>query len=84
MAEGTSLLRMHRAYTSIVGSNPTVSAKTLFSIVLDRQKTRSSPMRLRVFCSVLSCIVLVDSEFLGALFGARSTTDEAASPQNHA
>ena len=27
MAEGTSLLRMHTAYTRIVGSNPTVSAK---------------------------------------------------------
>ncbi len=27
MAEGTSLLRMHTAYTCIVGSNPTVSAK---------------------------------------------------------
>lgn len=27
MAEGTSLLRMHMAYTRIVGSNPTVSAK---------------------------------------------------------
>ena len=26
MAEGTSLLRMHTAYTCIVGSNPTVSA----------------------------------------------------------
>ena len=29
MAEGTSLLRMHTAYTCIVGSNPTVSARTL-------------------------------------------------------
>lgn len=28
MAEGTSLLRMHTAYTCIVGSNPTVSART--------------------------------------------------------
>lgn len=27
MAEGTSLLRKHTAYTRIVGSNPTVSAK---------------------------------------------------------
>jgi hypothetical protein len=27
VAEGTSLLRMHMAYTRIVGSNPTVSAK---------------------------------------------------------
>ena len=27
MAEGTSLLRMHTAYTCIVGSNPTVSAR---------------------------------------------------------
>lgn len=27
MAEGTSLLRKHMAYTRIVGSNPTVSAK---------------------------------------------------------
>jgi hypothetical protein len=27
VAEGTSLLRMHTAYTCIVGSNPTVSAK---------------------------------------------------------
>ena len=27
VAEGTSLLRMHTAYTRIVGSNPTVSAK---------------------------------------------------------
>ena len=27
MAEGTSLLRMHTAYTCIVGSNPTASAK---------------------------------------------------------
>lgn len=27
MAEGTSLLRMHTAYTRIVGSNPTVSAR---------------------------------------------------------
>jgi hypothetical protein len=26
VAEGTSLLRMHTAYTCIVGSNPTVSA----------------------------------------------------------
>ena len=29
MAEGTSLLRMHTAYTCIVGSNPTVSAKNI-------------------------------------------------------
>ena len=29
MAEGTSLLRMHTAYTCIVGSNPTVSASIL-------------------------------------------------------
>ena len=42
MAEGTSLLRMHTAYTRIVGSNPTVSAKNI-------QKTRM-PQRLRVFC----------------------------------
>jgi hypothetical protein len=28
VAEGTSLLRMHMAYTRIVGSNPTVSAST--------------------------------------------------------
>ena len=42
MAEGTSLLRMHTAYTRIVGSNPTVSAKNI-------QKTRK-PQRLRVFC----------------------------------
>ena len=28
MAEGTSLLRMHTAYTCIVGSNPTLSART--------------------------------------------------------
>lgn len=43
MAEGTSLLRMHTAYTCIVGSNPTVSARTTkkpplreaFFVVLD-------------------------------------------------
>ncbi|VXA91450.1 hypothetical protein MASSI9I_10006 [Massilia sp. 9I] len=29
MAEGTSLLRKHTAYTRIVGSNPTVSARKL-------------------------------------------------------
>ena len=36
MAEGTSLLRMHTAYTCIVGSNPTVSAK-YFQKALDFQ-----------------------------------------------
>jgi hypothetical protein len=29
VAEGTSLLRMHTAYTCIVGSNPTVSASII-------------------------------------------------------
>lgn len=40
MAEGTSLLRMHTAYTCIVGSNPTVSA---------RIKQKSLPCG-RLFC----------------------------------
>ncbi len=39
MAEGTSLLRMHTAYTCIVGSNPTVSAKYTFAEVQQRPKT---------------------------------------------
>ena len=41
MAEGTSLLRMHTAYTCIVSSNLTVSAKTLSRFILNCQKTRS-------------------------------------------
>ncbi len=39
MAEGTSLLRMHTAYTCIVGSNPTVSARIAFAEVPQRPKT---------------------------------------------
>ena len=40
MAEGTSLLRMHTAYTCIVGSNPTVSARTWFA---ELQRTAITP-----------------------------------------
>ena len=38
MAEGTSLLRMHTAYTCIVSSNLTVSARTTFGKIPQRPK----------------------------------------------
>lgn len=40
MAEGTSLLRMHTAYTCIVSSNLTVSAKNMFHQVSSSTETR--------------------------------------------
>lgn len=39
MAEGTSLLRMHTAYTCIVSSNLTVSARNTFAEIQQRPKT---------------------------------------------
>jgi hypothetical protein len=55
VAEGTSLLRMHMAYTRIVGSNPTVSAKLskkaaekrLFSFLKRPKFTRARAMTSR-------------------------------------
>ncbi len=40
MAEGTSLLRMHTAYTCIVSSNLTVSARKLLQAGSRSPKTR--------------------------------------------
>lgn len=84
MAEGTSLLRMHTAYTCIVGSNPTVSAKTLSLLVMDCQKTRSLPRKLRVFCFGLSAVVLGVLHLFRAFFGAVPQTLPRACPKNHA
>lgn len=39
MAEGTSLLRMHTAYTRIVSSNLTVSARTTSAEIQQRPET---------------------------------------------
>ena len=67
MAEGTSLLRMHTAYTCIVSSNLTVSAKTLSKFILDCQKTRSLYFEASGF---LFFIVQLYPCLLGAFFGA--------------
>jgi hypothetical protein len=40
VAEGTSLLRMHTAYTCIVGSNPTVSARIGSCTVVELARAR--------------------------------------------
>ena len=53
MAEGTSLLRMHTAYTCIVSSNLTVSAMLLGNFIKSSQRTRLFPAKWRVFCYVL-------------------------------
>jgi hypothetical protein len=57
VAEGTSLLRMHTAYTCIVGSNPTVSARNTFAEVQQRPKTPGSHTENGgfLFSGVLSC-----------------------------
>jgi hypothetical protein len=57
VAEGTSLLRMHTAYTCIVGSNPTVSAKYTFAEVQQRPKTPDlhSEAGGFLFCGVRWC-----------------------------
>ena len=49
MAEGTSLLRKHTGKTCIVGSNPTVSARTLSSVIMDIKETAVPAMGQRFF-----------------------------------
>jgi hypothetical protein len=57
VAEGTSLLRMHTAYTCIVSSNLTVSAMLFDNFENSCHRTRSLPVRQRVFC----CLVGLDT-----------------------
>ncbi len=49
MAEGTSLLRKHTAYTRIVGSNPTVSARLIIAELQQYAETPGSHTEARGF-----------------------------------
>ena len=84
MAEGTSLLRMHTAYTCIVGSNPTVSASFLSKVILDCQETRSLYSEPAGFLySTVQFCAAPSSRFRGIFWGMRAAP-KTTCPQNHA
>ena len=81
MAEGTSLLRMHTAYTCIVGSNPTVSAKNKCQEVTCSTKTRVSPSESAGFSFQDVPTSILTSQVFRGSFGGSSNTPKMHYPK---